>query len=195
MKKFSICLIIEIIFTIVILVVNVYLFGSAASGKNGASTGDLNLQIQETRIDPATGQTLPYEGPIPVMPGVEVSKIVTVRNAGCITVYVRIYVEKQFVLAQNAVGTVDTSLILLNLNDEYWFESDGYYYYCKPLAAGDQTEPLFTCVKFAPQMDNLYQGSQALIQVKMEAVQSDGNGPTVMDAVDWPSGVKEGGNA
>ena len=195
MKKNTNRRIAKLLFVIIILVLDVCLFGSAASENSSIPVLGLNLELLETWIDPVTGQTLPYNGPIPVMPGMEISKIVAVCNTGSISAYVRVCVQKQVVLAQNVEGTVDSSLILLGLNEEYWLESNGYYYYRKPLAAGDQTEPLFTYVKFAPQMGNLYEGSQVRIRVNIEAVRIGNNGVTAMDAQHWPSEEKEGGNA
>ena len=55
-----------------------------------------------------------------------------------------------------------------------------------PLASGETTAPLFTVVRFAAEMDNLYQNSTATIDVTVEAVQQANNGATALEAAGWP---------
>ena len=81
---------------------------------------------------------------------------------------------------------MDLSLVTMDFNEVDWTLEDGYYYYGAPLASGETTAPLFTVVRFAAEMDNLYQNSTATIDVTVEAVQQANNGATALEAAGWP---------
>lgn len=49
-----------------------------------------------------------------------------------------------------------------------------------------QTIPIFTKVKFADHMSNMYQNSKAEIKIDAKAVQSANNGDSAIDAAGWP---------
>lgn len=122
-----------------------------------------------------------------VMPGNEVDKVVSVTNTGTAKAWVRIDLDKSIALAPGKTGTVDTSLIIIQTDTTNWTEKDGYYYYNRELAPGETTEPLFRSVKFSPDMNNIYQGSTATIQVIGQAVQVKNNGTTALNAAGWPA--------
>ena len=117
---------------------------------------------------------------------VEVSKIVEVKNTGHQPAWVRISVDKLIQLAEGVEGDVDLSLIEFDINDQYWIEKDGYYYYYTALAPGNTTEYLFSSVKFSESMDNMYQYSKAIIEVTAQATQVANNGDSVLEAAGWP---------
>ena len=121
-----------------------------------------------------------------VVPGKAISNIVEVKNTGSHAAWIRISVTKALELAAGQTGEVDLDLVLLDLNTEHWIEKDGYYYYDQMLQPGMTTEPLYTNVSFAWDMDNRYQNSTAYVTVITHAVQAANNGATVFEAAGWP---------
>lgn len=145
-----------------------------------------NLKVELVELSEQDGQQVPFEDVVGVMPGVEVSKIVLVRNVADYAAWVRISVGTAIELAEGVEGEADVSLVTCNFNTEDWTLQDGYYYYNRPLAAGEETESLFTKVTFAPEMGNMYQNSKAIISVGLQAVQVANNGSAVFEAAGWP---------
>ena len=192
MKKIIITTLVFITLTVIIFSTSAYYSDSITSDGNRIDTGVLEIQVREMRVNENSGELEVYTGPISVMPGVSVSKIVTAYNAGDLPAYIRIRVDQRFELAQGVVGTTESDLIGWELNTANWAERDGYYYYLTSLAPGAETEPLFTQLTFATQMDNLYEGSLAYVKVTMDAVQSNENGADVFTASGWPDRGEEG---
>lgn len=121
-----------------------------------------------------------------VMPGEAVPKVVTVRNAeDADEAFVRIEVTKTIKLAEGITGTPNTDLLICDYNLTDWTWKDGYFYYNKKLAPGEETTPLFTKVTFDPKMDNMYQGCSAEILVKADAVQVKNNKEDAVNALGW----------
>lgn len=181
-----------LICTCIAICLSIAAYGTAAyfthedTVTNVIAAGNVKIRLQEWRIPEDGGEPVPFADAIDVMPGTEVSKIVSVRNVGRQEAWIRIFVDKSIVLAQGVDGDADTSLITVDLNRAYWTEKDGCYYYNQPLAPGETTEPLFTKVAFSGEMGNMYQHSKALITVKAQATQVIHNGTTVLEAAGWP---------
>ena len=186
MKKILITTLVFIILTVLIFNTSAYYTDSIASLGNKIDTGTVDIELREMRINETSGEKEAYAGPVSVMPGVSVSKIVTAYNAGDLPAYIRIRVEQRFELTQNAAGAAEANMIGWELNTTSWEARDGYYYYREPLAPGAETEPLFTQVTFSAGMDDRYEGSLAYIKVTMDAVQSNENGASVFEADGWP---------
>ena len=129
---------------------------------------------------------VPFEDQLGVMPGSDVSKIVTVTNTGGQPAWVRVSLDKAIELAQGVEGEADLSLVTCDLNTESWTEKDGYYYYNAALEPGQTTEPLFTAVHFAETMSNMCEESLAILQVNAFATQTAHNGATALEAAGWP---------
>lgn len=153
---------------------------------NVITMGNIRIELQETAIPEGGGEPIPFKDAYDVLPGKEVSKIVQIKNVGAQQAWIRISVESSIALAEGVEGEGDPSLIGFDLNKECWIEQDGYYYYKEALKPGDTTVPLFTKVKFDPEMGNIYQNSKALIRINAQATQVIHNGDTVLEAVGWP---------
>ena len=128
-------------------------------------------------------------GPVAVrvMPGHTVAKSVAVRNTGAINMFLRMTVDVEFQLSQEYEdASVDPTLVDFVINDTYWIEDDGYYYYKEAISHGEITEPLFTEITFSGDMDNTYTNSTITFQIKAYAVQSNGNEPSALQAQGWP---------
>lgn len=163
-------------------------FTAQETAHNVITTSGVAIQLHEFSDNGGDGLT-PWKDVEGVMPGAEISKIVTVENTGASDVWVRIKVDKTILLANQDKGNPE--VMKLDINPEFWTEQDGYYYYKSPLAPGYSTRELFTTVTFdAVKMDNDYQNCKATIEVKADAVQfannADGETDTVLDATGWP---------
>lgn len=161
-------------------------FTSEDTATNVVTAGNIKIELNESTLSDGQMETIPFEDKINVVPDTAVSKIVTVKNTGEHPAYIRISVEKQIILSDGVEGKADASLMKTDFNTKYWTEKDGYWYYNKILEAGKQTEPLFTCVSFAENMDNTYQNSTARLTAKAFGVQTENNGDAPLEAVGWP---------
>ncbi len=159
-------------------------FTDTGAAHNVITTGNVDIELNEW-ADEARMQ--PFEDKTGVMPGMEVTKIVEVKNTGTGAAFLRLYVEKNVYGADGTPMNSEPELVSLNFNDTNWTYSDGYYYYNRPLKPGETTEPLFTTVTFDPLMGNDYQNASAHVKVTAYAVQSANNGDNPQAAKGWPS--------
>lgn len=156
-------------------------FTAEEAAHNVITSGGVDIDLIE-RIDETT--PWPEEGVSGVMPGEDIAKIVTVKNTGASAAWIRVKVDVSITKADGTEG--DTDLIEIDYDKENWTEKDGYWYYNKATAPGEETEELFTKVTFKPTMDNPYQNCTAFVDVSAQAVQVANNGETVMEAAGWP---------
>lgn len=184
-KKIAVCAFIAVCLSIIAYSTTAY-FSYEDTATNVITAGDIKIELQEWSIPNGGGEPIPFEDVIDVQPGMEISKIVQIKNIGGQDAWVRICVDKAISLANGVDGEIDLSLISYDLNTEYWTEQNGYYYYNTILKSGETTKPLFTKVVFSPDMSNLYQNSKAVINVKAQATQVIHNGATVFEATGWP---------
>ena len=159
-------------------------FTDTGTAHNVITTGNVKIELKEW-ADEACEQ--PFQDKTGVMPGTKVTKIVKVENTGTGAAFVRLRVEKNVYGAdQKPMKSDPVSLDFDNRNWTY-SESEGYYYYNRPLEPGKTTEPLFTTVTFDPLMGNEYQNASAHVKVIAYAVQSAHNGDSPQAAKGWPS--------
>lgn len=86
--------------------------------------------------------------------------------------------------------TLPNGCISLDIGADWTYnESDGYYYYNAPLAAGGTTSPLFTTVTFDAVMGNAYQNANVSVDVLVYAVQTANNGESALTAAGWPAEI------
>ena len=160
-------------------------FTAQETAHNVITSGGVDIQLNEFS-ERGNEELVPWQDVDGVMPGAEISKIVTVKNTGASDAWVRIKVEKTVILASGDKGKPE--VMELDIKKAFWTEQDGYYYYNDPLAPGETTPPLFTTVTLdAVKMDNEYQGSKAFIDVKADAVQVANNGASATVAAGWPA--------
>lgn len=153
---------------------------------NVITTGNIKIELKEMAISEEGGDLVPFQDKTGVMPGAEISKIVSIKNIGGQSAYVRIKLDKAITLAEGITDDVDLSLIKFDLNTSDWTEKEGYYYYNTPLSAGEETKPLFNTVIFDKEMSNMYKESKVEINVNAQATQVANNGDNVFSAVGWP---------
>lgn len=161
-------------------------FAYEEKAHNVITTGAVAIELIEMMDPENDGELVPFEDQDGVMPGADVSKIVTIKNSGEQPAYVRIKVEKSFILSNGTSENIDLSLASCDINTKDWTEKDGYYYYNTALEVGNETEPLFTTVTLAEEMGNMYQNSKLIIDVSAQATQVANNGTHALEALGWP---------
>lgn len=184
-KRLFVCALIAICLSVTAYGTLAY-FTHEETATNVITAGDIEIDLQEWAIPDGGGDRVPFEDVMDVMPGVEVSKIVEVKNTGDNAAWVRICLDKSITLADGVEGEVDLSLVSYDLNKDYWTEKDGFYYYNAALNPDQTTEPLFTKVIFSKNMSNMYQHSKAVVEVTAQATQVANNGTSALDAAGWP---------
>ncbi len=125
-----------------------------------------------------------YEQGQTLYPGVETDKIVQVENTGTADAAVRVKIEKAWgdsrgddgVLIINPGLSTDNIQISCNLQDWYYNDSDGYFYYKGTLSPGEITPPLLESFAIDGNSGGEYKNKHADILVKMEMVQAAGHG-------------------
>lgn len=164
-------------------------FTDTDTARNVITSGGVDIAIEEWQQTPAG--LIPYPSqPITVMPGISVSKIVTVRNQDAQS-FIRVKME--LVLKDSAGKEMSLSeaelekIIHLAINTQDWTLKDGWWYYGSAVNTGSATTPLMTGVSFdGPSMTNEYQNCTLEINVYAQAVQTANNDTSVLDAAGWP---------
>ena len=166
-------------------------FTAEETAQNVITMGSLKMKLVE--LD-EKGE--PWEDVENIVPGMEVTKEAFVKNTGTVDFYTRVKITKTFVPAQGEEKPeLNTKLVRLDINEKYWEPgNDGFYYYKKPVAPGEETKPLFTTVTFSTEMGNEYQNVKVIIDLDAQAVQSRNNGESALEATGWPES-EEGGKA
>ena len=159
---------------------------------NVITAGNVKIELCEMMTTENGDTLVPFEDVSGVMPGTEVSKIVTVKNTGNNAAYVRVSVSSLIKDANDIEDELLTdrldSYIELDINTEKWtYMDDGYYYYNTALEAGAETEPLFTTVKYLEKMPNEYQNTTLEMNITAYATQKANNGSNVFEASGWPA--------
>ena len=166
-------------------------FTAEETAQNVITMGALKMDLVE--LD-EKGE--PWEDVENIVPGMEVTKEAFVKNTGTVDFYTRVKITKTFVPAQGEEKPeLNTKLVRLDINEKYWEPgNEGFYYYKKPVAPGEETKPLFTTVTFSTEMGNEYQNVKVKIDLDAQAVQSRNNGDSATKATGWPE-TDEGGEA
>ncbi len=164
-------------------------FTADEAAHNVITSGGVDIDLVEKTIN-EDGELVPFpeEGVDGVMPGADVSKIVTVTNTGASEAWVRVKLTRKVTPEEGRTLTDEGALITYEIaNPEKWtLKDDGYYYYSDRVAAGETTVPIIEWVKFAPAMGNEYQNCTAEVDVSAQAVQTANNGTSAAEAAGWP---------
>ena len=156
-------------------------FNQEDTAHNVITTGGVDIEVQEWADE---AMTEPFADQTGVMPGTSVTKIALVKNTGSAAAWLRVKLD---VAVQDAdKEPLSAEPIVLDIGENWKLQEDGYYYYQKPLAPGERSDPIFTTVTFNPEMGNEYQRATATVDLSAQAVQTANNGDTVMDAKGWP---------
>ncbi len=139
---------------------------------NTISVGTINGKITEE-----------YTEPNNLTPGSEVKKVVNVENTGSIPALVRASFTKECGYSRDDNGNIvkdsriDTSKILINVDENSWIDGeDGYYYYKEVLEAGATTNnPLFKKYTISKNAGNEYRNAKCDIIVSTNIIEATKN--------------------
>ena len=193
MKRKILCLSVIAIMLAILAAGTIAYFTAEGRAHNVITTGSINITVvEQQKGEDNTTVEYPKVPITNVMPGAEISKIVTIRNDGKSTAWIRVNVGTEIELVGE--GKADTSLVVLNFDDKNWTEKDGYYYYNKPVDPTESTTVLFDTVKFDPRMGNEYQNCTVNINIYAQAVQTANNNPEggVTEVKGWPADTTKG---
>lgn len=151
------------------------------------ATGCLYMDlVQETK----DGMPLLQDVVLEVVPATAAKQVTYVKNKGSVPFFTRVVVEKVISPAEGSDAQLDAALVTLNINEDHWKEANGFYFYRRILKPGEETQPLFTEVGFAPEMGNEYMGAKVEVRVLAQAVQSANNGLDPLYALGWSEAVR-----
>lgn len=166
-------------------------FSTSATAGNIITTGGVEVQVLEQQLVNGSLQSYPTER-IPVMPGVEVSKIV---SAQCIEQAAWLRMGYTVTVYDSEGEVVDipadelAAAVIIEPDSENWSFKDGWWYCSEAVKPGQASPALFEKVSFSgPNMDNKFQGCTVTVKVTAQAVQQINNGSAVMEAQGWPAG-------
>lgn len=164
-------------------------FTTSATVHNVITSGEIDISIVEKgpkESTPLEGGGFSVSG---VMPNTSVQKEVAVKNEALQPAWVRVKLDCAIARKDGQTGNSNLIQYVYPENSD-WVEKDGFYYYKKPLAAGQTSSLLIKEVAFAPEMDNPYQECTVTVTVKAYAVQTANNTPAsgnVLDVKGWPT--------
>ena len=157
-------------------------YSTVGKATNVVTSGNIQFIIHE-KTD--AGTEFPKEG-VYIVPGDIVSKRVSIES-DC---------EHPFYLRVKIVYGVDSKELSaedcfkLNINEEFWEQHDGWYYYKGIVNPGETTPNVFSHVEIVgSKVDNSYIGKTLTLSVIAQAVQSENNpidGDDTFTASGWP---------
>ena len=167
-------------------------FSADDTAHNVITTGGVNIKVvEQTRNDDKTLVDFPEEGIQGVMPGTSVAKIVRIQNTGVSEAWIRVKMDTSILDEQGedlplTIGDSEKTVVEFSVLTGWLDGGDGYWYYEKPVSAGEMTDTLLEEVFFSKEMGNEYQNCTANLLICAEAVQTANTGETVLDAQGWP---------
>ena len=198
MKKRLLSLALMTIFVSLMALGSAAYFTAEGRATNVIVTGEVDLTLTE---ESKTGEVIKdTEGNFiglrfeKVMPGQTLDKHPMVENTGSQPFWLRVKVTCSLKnqLQEDLPRTIELEqqeihMLTFNGRNENWVEKDGWLYYTKPLAVGDQVD-VFTSVTIAPQMGNEYQDADGQIDILAQAVQYKNNEhqEDVLSVLGWP---------
>lgn len=159
-----------------------YFTSDSTSQNNVINSGEIKIELIEKGSSPSE------MGAIRLMPGVETERSLEIKNRGNLPTYVRVILTPEITLSEREsanANMIDTGVVQFEINKDYWIKLGDYYYYKKAVRPGEKTEPLYTSVTISNNAGNMYKGSSTKLSTVVSAVQSNGNGMTVLEAKGW----------
>lgn len=165
-------------------------FTASDTAQNVITSGGIGVEVVQQQW---SGGTLLQDvsQPLPVMPGMTVSKVVSVRSTEQ-PAWIRM---RYTVTVYDANGDrMEVSpeelekVVVITPDSGKWTLKDGWWYYCAAVDADNMTTPLFETVAFSGEdMDDRYQLCTVTLELTAQAVQQANNGETAEDAQGWPA--------
>ena len=161
-------------------------FATSEKAHNVITSSGVGVELIEHRIND-DGEMVPFEDITDAEPGEIYSKIPQVFNNDDGDVWVRVKVLRTAKLRDGTVLEEEDDKLVVDFDNVNWLQGDNnYYYYNRSLKNGELTEPLFTEVKIAEEVDNKYNGATFGFKLIAQAVQVANNGSDVLSAEGWP---------
>ena len=164
-----------------------YFTASQTTSGNVIATGYASVNF--VNLDFSSGGSSGTElNPISFMPGYTQPMKIYAVNDGDVSLYLRARIETVITLDEKFASlteSIDTSLVIFDIDENFWLERDGYYYYSAPLLSGETSPEIFNEILFSTSMGNMYKDSTVKVKIVFEMVQANGNGTNVFEAVGW----------
>lgn len=149
-----------------------------------------NLKTSLINLGP-DGNNMPTEVITGILPATTYNNTVYVKNNGEHDQWVRVAVIKTI---EDYDGTpLDSNCVFPNYDTESWIYKDGFFYYRYILEPGQKSLPLYTELYFDKNIGNAYARATLTMDFDLDAVQSENNGMTVIDAIGWDFEKDTGG--
>ena len=158
-------------------------YNASTKAHNVITSGGVNIELIE-KMNPGDGTAFEkfedypdFEDLTGVMPGMEVSKMVAVKNTGASDAWIRVKVDTKITDPVNGAANqfLPNDVISYDFNTTEWDQVGDYFYYWEKVPANGVTETLFENVTFAKEMGNEYQNCRIEIDVEAEAIQVANN--------------------
>ena len=149
--------------------------------KNTISSGEIKVKLYNM-LDENTA--MPEKGIYGVLANISYPNIVYAHNDCDYPEFIRMRISKK--ITDKEGNQLDTAKIIPNINTDDWtYKEDGYYYYNHVLAPHSDTAPLYETLYFDKSINNDYKTATLQVHIVVEAVQSDNNSDSALEAEGW----------
>lgn len=175
-KILALCLIVVLAVTAITGATLAYFTDTTETKENVFTVGNVNIELDE----PSWTESGSVDAP-DVYPGEALKKDPTVTNTGANPCFVRVSVTGLDDLGADNMITYETGYQTGALGEDWTLHNDGYFYYTKVLAAGEDTTALFEQIRIPTTLTNV-NGEEYTeiysVDVYAEAVQAQGAMPS-----------------
>lgn len=149
--------------------------------KNTISSGEIKVKLYNM-LDENTA--MPEKGIYGVLANISYPNIVYAHNDCDYPEFIRMRISKK--ITDKEGNQLDTAKIIPNINTDDWtYKEDGYYYYNHVLPPHSDTAPLYETLYFDKSINNDYKTATLQVHIVVEAVQSDNNSDSALEAEGW----------
>ena len=166
-------------------------FTAETTAHNVITTHGVDITLHEHQRTDAGLVEYPTGTEVKVMPGMSVSKIVTMENHEA-DAYIRarfdVTIKDENKAEMQLSRDEIARLVQIAVDENCWTRKagDNDWWYYTAAVGKETTQPLFTQVVFSgPNMTNEYQNCTITIDVVAQAVQAANNGSSAVDADGW----------
>lgn len=149
--------------------------------RNTISSGEIKVKLYNM-LDENTA--MPEKGIYGVLANISYPNIVYAHNDCDYPEFIRMRISKK--ITDREGNQLDTTKIVPDINTDDWtYKEDGYYYYNHVLAPHSDTTPLYETLYFDKSINNDYKTATLQVHIVVEAVQSDNNSNSALEAEGW----------
>lgn len=163
---------------------------------NVISFGNVSVRVLESEMTEHGERDVPNGHRDHAQNGGTASRIVRFQNAGSAPCYVRARVTTEVDGGIDGADGDDVAMPEINVGDgsDGWVEGDdGWFYYLPSLDGaddgfGETSEPIMDELAFSDDTSAIVDDGEIRMCIEVQAVQSDNNGDTSVEAIGWPDG-------